>query len=601
MRIGPIGFSSNVNEIRPGFGYLAPLDFTKAHKRATSAPNFTAIDTADRPYPPLPAFPQSTSSPAHRGESQPSYTMEAASPLAPMPSVRDDRIKCMYKENCDTGSQLRKAISHIFGRNKTCTRNIPPHVWVHFCRKHYQRSRYRNAHEWARVQCDLVQTQIQRVQEWSDENKKDGKPGIVQDWSLSMRKREQNRVQERSNRKRPYRDDSDDDGDSIPDNAILNGTAVPDWLRSKCADGYSTTEIQAIIARLKKEMEDTRMTQIPDIEILPNISMDTSNDARARPAMKRVTMARNNTHKKSHSVGVALGPESHSMARRTSQPSQLGYEDATRPSPSEKRQRMSHTSPYSDRIAQSNPKPSESSAQRSDLAPLRDMYPLPHRPAFGNIQESRAEDSYYGRENAGASSHNYGSWPAPTTQRHGSQSTVATLESNVARDYPSDRRNTHQRSFSDADNFQNGFAFRAPIGYPPNHVPEATAYGRGSMHPGRPHTPPTLAGYYDSYPAPAPRSFGAYQSSWPSPSSNHALAYPGHRHMRHQSTPSAPQTSAPQAPNVEYEYASGARTGATFEQSPQYHPRQRPYAPPRLYPNRIIESDQAKNIYSERR
>ncbi|KAK8086440.1 hypothetical protein PG994_001414 [Apiospora phragmitis] len=44
--------------------------------------------------------------------------------------------------------------------------------WAHVCRKHYQSSRYRNAQERAKIQCELVQKQIQRVQSWSDDNKR---------------------------------------------------------------------------------------------------------------------------------------------------------------------------------------------------------------------------------------------------------------------------------------------------------------------------------------------------------------------------------------------------------------------------------------------
>ncbi|KAF7174093.1 hypothetical protein CNMCM6106_008200 [Aspergillus hiratsukae] len=43
-----------------------------------------------------------------------------------------------------SGGNPRKLISHIFGRNKTSTKLFPAHVWVHYCRKHYQRARYRS-------------------------------------------------------------------------------------------------------------------------------------------------------------------------------------------------------------------------------------------------------------------------------------------------------------------------------------------------------------------------------------------------------------------------------------------------------------------------
>ncbi|KAL7622947.1 hypothetical protein AAE478_006626 [Parahypoxylon ruwenzoriense] len=589
-------------DIRPSLGHLAPVDFSRVHKRAISAPNFAGPDTIDRSFPPpLPLTLQPNPLPSHRGDPRSAYAMETTSP-PPLPAPANQPpqasgIFCMYKPNCDTGSQLRKAISHIFGRNKTCTRNIPPHAWVHFCRKHYQRSRYRNAQEWARVQCDLVQKQIRRVQEWSDENKRTGKPGLVQDWSLSMRKREQNRVQERSNKKRSYRDDSEDDDDDVLDSATLNGTAVPDWLRSKCGDGYSTAEIEEIVVRLKQEMEETNMTQIPDIEILPNISMDTSDLAKPKALLKRKTSTGNSTHKRSQSVGVALRHEPQPMTRRISQPSHWRPEDSMRPSPVDKRQRVSDTPPYDDRHTLS---------ERPPLAPLRPMYSLPHRPAFGNIQESRAEESYYNDGDIRAHNYGYDYWPGPTSQRTGGQPAAAARDSGISHDYLDSRRAPHQRSLSEVDGFQQGFTFR-PFDYPSmptSYLAEPAHYDRGTIPSGHPQTPSTTL-YYDDRSAPAQRSFPPphQPSTWSSPLSAPGPPYPGHRHTRHQSTPSAPHGSMPSASTPAHEHAGGTPPITSYEQSPPYHRRQRSYAPSRQYPYRpsVQESDQAKAVFSERR
>ncbi|KAK8128824.1 NADH-ubiquinone oxidoreductase 49 kDa subunit [Apiospora sp. TS-2023a] len=80
---------------------------------------------------------QPTPPPSHQGDLRSSYAMDGreASPVDNTVASMSADIKCMYMESCDTGSQPRKAISHIFGRNKLCTRMIPDQVWVHFCRK----------------------------------------------------------------------------------------------------------------------------------------------------------------------------------------------------------------------------------------------------------------------------------------------------------------------------------------------------------------------------------------------------------------------------------------------------------------------------------
>ena len=96
----------------------------------------------------------------------------------------DDDHKCSYTESCETGSPLRKVVSHFFGRNKLATRKIPKNLWVYFCRKHYQRSRYRNPRGFACLQIQLVQTQIGNLRRW----------GGVIDWTVKVRRREELRT-----------------------------------------------------------------------------------------------------------------------------------------------------------------------------------------------------------------------------------------------------------------------------------------------------------------------------------------------------------------------------------------------------------------------
>ncbi|EGE80346.1 ORP1, variant [Blastomyces dermatitidis ATCC 18188] len=89
--------------------------------------------------------------------------------------------RCQFSgQACSTESNhYRKVISHIFGRNKKCTVNIPQHVWIYYCRKHYQRARYRTA-EWPFRQCDLAIETVQNMRAW----------GGVQNFNLQLRRRE---------------------------------------------------------------------------------------------------------------------------------------------------------------------------------------------------------------------------------------------------------------------------------------------------------------------------------------------------------------------------------------------------------------------------
>lgn len=91
---------------------------------------------------------------------------------------------CMATKECVTGSgHHRQVVSHIFGRNKKCTRALAGH-WIMWCRQHYQRFCYRANREggnWAWSQLSLVRIQLEKFEE----------AGIVRNWTIALRKREQ--------------------------------------------------------------------------------------------------------------------------------------------------------------------------------------------------------------------------------------------------------------------------------------------------------------------------------------------------------------------------------------------------------------------------
>ena len=179
--------------------------------------------------------------------------------------------RCSYAENCSTGSPLRKVVSHIFGRNKLCTRQIPKNVWVHYCRKHYQRSRYRNLKGFALLQCDLVRKQVDRLQLW----------GGVVDWMVKVRKREEARLKMSEGRAGQVVSIDDEDEDLIPirgdqvrgrqvrkENGIVGSSR---WLIQAVGPGKTTDEVLCILDRIEKSIAETG-TSFPDIEILPNVT-----------------------------------------------------------------------------------------------------------------------------------------------------------------------------------------------------------------------------------------------------------------------------------------------------------------------------------------
>ncbi|KAK1989813.1 hypothetical protein LX36DRAFT_717241 [Colletotrichum falcatum] len=537
-RSSPADGLSPHSKHQDNFNYLSlPQEnsHTRSHKRTVSAPDFAAVTGPN--FQPFPSVSET--------QPFPSQPFGMSPPQSPPPAAGSDEIKCMYIENCDTGSQPRKAISHIFGRNKLCTRMIPAHVWVHFCRKHYQRSRYRNAHEYSKLQVDLVQKQIARVQQWSDENERAGKAGVVNSWSLAIRKREQKRLEDKKeSKKRSYQDESEEEQ---LDGAMLNGTAVPEWLLTKCGAGYTTVAIQEIVAQLKTEIDNGGLSQIPDIEILPTISSD-GPDEKPKTYLKRKTSG-GAAHKRSQSMGVALRPEALPMTRRVSQPNAYWGHEGFDASSIEKRQRITDMEAgfYGDRNAIPGMTRVPSGMRRMNI---------PHRPAFGNIRENQPEDDYYRQPQMGSGPFVFGAGgpqggplPAPTPQRRGSKSMASHLETSTTMPsaYPDPRRAFHQRSQSEMTGFHQGQAptYRpnsssgfGPYGYGPNPVEQPqeqynTAYSRP---PDNPFAQAAQPNYYEDPQRQYAYAAPAFQPN-PAPRMGPGSA---NRHTRHQSTPNAP-------------------------------------------------------------
>ncbi|KID76346.1 ORP1 like protein, partial [Metarhizium brunneum ARSEF 3297] len=188
----------------------------------------------------------------------------------------DGKTACMFVEDCDTGSQLRKAISHLFGRNKTCTLKIPKMVWVYYCRKHYQRVRYRNAKTYPITQMELVQTQIERLKAWSDRNQATGEGPYINSWTLSLRKREEKRLQ--GDKRRHER------GTEPPE---VGTGHIPAWIIEELGEGYDTERMFQIAGRLRKEIKSGILTQVPEIEFLPDIVGDDKDKETTKSARQR--------------------------------------------------------------------------------------------------------------------------------------------------------------------------------------------------------------------------------------------------------------------------------------------------------------------------
>ncbi|KAI1274611.1 hypothetical protein F5Y07DRAFT_212964 [Xylaria sp. FL0933] len=489
---------------------LIPPDFdsNRGHKRTCSAPgphDNSSINQsnhlahrASQSITPAPAFDQRT----------PNIFLN--SPETRLQGPQNSRMNCEFEENCDTNSTLRKAISHIFGRNKLCTRAIPEEVWVHWCRKHYQRDRYRELHEYTKRQCSLVMDQINRIQEWSDVNSANGVATVVQDWTLSMRKRERER---NSKSKRLPNEESDREDDP---NAFCTGSGVPPWLKDLCDKRYSTDEILAIAARIKHEIASSKAQSYPEIEILPNIPTNSVEDATSKTQGKQKPSS-STVHKRSRSLSVTGHPEPN-LAQWSGQTIYMPASDT------EKRQR---TMPF---ISREYAGYTHSREIPTMLADARSTVRLPHRPIpIPRTRGSRIREASYASE-AARISFNHMRYPLPTPiqptlpSRH-----VTQLESNIS----GPGRLGHQRSISDYISRSENMPFSFQVDGPSPPAPFSTphhepAYGHhGTSATNNYHIIPRQGFHLPN------------ESEYLQPTSHHGQYVDRSRHSRHQSTPNA--------------------------------------------------------------
>lgn len=497
-------------------------------------------------------------------------------PDTPPSTVAPDsnNVQCMYIQNCDTGSQPRKAISHIFGRNKMCTRQIPRSIWVHYCRKHYQRSRYRNPKEYAKLQCDLVQQQIRRIHLWSEDNREQELAGVVTGWDLAIRKREQKRIDEARGQKRTLSALEDDD--HAPIGAQLPTTAVPTWLLGRCGKDYSTYDILEIFNELHQSILDDKMQCFPDIEILPNISVDQDEQEAAKTFPAKRSAA--NGHKRAQSLNVGLvKQETQSPDRRMSQPTVWNQQAPAYaaslympPVQAQKRRRANEMNENMSPSAFS----SRNHFQERTIEAGRRMQQFQNGPMYEIPEDLASSPCYY----AAPEYTQHAPMPAPTPQRMGGSSVASQLETNQF----ASRRPFHQRSQSDISGFGQ---VRGRNDYSP--APPSSAYGQEASTYQRPSP------FHDSgtqYPSPqqqrgwdpAVQMIQQYPMQKQQPSHQQP---PFRQHHRNQSTPmmqSYQQGPLMQASNCDPPPPQNAMP----LQNPQHH---------------IIESQQARELYGTRR
>lgn len=165
-------------------------------------------------------------------------------------------FQCTFVKNCKLTSPDRKVISHFFGRNKKATRAIPMEVWAPFCRRHYQRTRYRNVNNFGAVQMDLVRMTVKNLEAW----------GGIAHFELVLRKRTMQAIKREDQHDQEVRN-ARANGQRLP--RPLEASPCPDrWLLGYLGKKKTFPDVATFIDTIEKYVRDNNCKP-PEFEILP--------------------------------------------------------------------------------------------------------------------------------------------------------------------------------------------------------------------------------------------------------------------------------------------------------------------------------------------
>ena len=172
---------------------------------------------------------------------------------------------CQYTAQCNTGSHdYRKVISHIFGRNKKCTTQIPDSCWIIYCRKHYQRTRYRTSKaqvkNYFRIQFDNLVRQLARMEKW----------GGVRSWTIGLRKKEREILSAEDSALAQLQAS----GASIDNETVARVHQCRErYLLPYVGDNKTYDHVRRFTRAIQQEVERSGAEELPGFELLPDIDL----------------------------------------------------------------------------------------------------------------------------------------------------------------------------------------------------------------------------------------------------------------------------------------------------------------------------------------
>lgn len=209
---------------------------------------------------------------------------------AQRPLLVAEGVTCSFG-NCTLKSPFRRTISAFFGRNKKGGRDVPVGIWLHICRKHYQRTKYRDKDKYVNAQCDRIETQFDRLEEWSQATLEADQGPHIDYWTITLGKKEADyqasqknadaakakAAQGKGKGKAPAQEE-DEDKPFIKEEAIDeifdeedNIWHAPAWLVTLLGRRLSFEEIRKVFARLRLETQSIPNRTLPQVEFLPHL------------------------------------------------------------------------------------------------------------------------------------------------------------------------------------------------------------------------------------------------------------------------------------------------------------------------------------------
>ena len=209
---------------------------------------------------------------------------------AQRPLLMAEGVTCSFGD-CTLKSPFRRTISAFFGRNKKGGRDVPVRIWLHICRKHYQRTKYRDKDKYVNAQCDRIETQFDRLEEWSNATLDANQGPHIDYWTIALGKKEADyhasqknangakvKVTQVKGKGKVPAQEEDEDRPFIKEEAIDeifdeedNIWHAPAWLVALQGRRLSFEEIRKVFARLRLETQSIPNRNLPQVEFLPHL------------------------------------------------------------------------------------------------------------------------------------------------------------------------------------------------------------------------------------------------------------------------------------------------------------------------------------------